>query len=237
MSTPILIENENDVSPVTVKAKRFWDDERKIVLDDLPSHCPLCHEKVYPACLSTVMLAGEARLQTAFQCVNETCRRIFIGEYQATGMPNQFALVDVIPGEWEPETFCDEIRHLSPMFVTIYNQVMQARALKLDQLTGVGLRKALEFLVKDFAKYLAPEKAEEIEKAFLSECIRTYIDDHKTKACADRAAWLGNDEAHYIRKWERQDIDDLLLLIRLVANGVENHLLTEKYIGEMPGRN
>jgi hypothetical protein len=53
------------------------------------------------------------------------------------------------------------------------------------------------------------------------------------KECAKRAAWLGNDETHYTRKWETKDVSDLKLLVKLTVNWIDNVLLTEKYIAEM----
>lgn len=38
---------------------------------------------------------------------------------------------------------------VSPQFVEIYNQAKAAESFQLDQITGLGLRKALEFLIKD----------------------------------------------------------------------------------------
>lgn len=48
-----------------------------------------------------------------------------------------------------------------------------------------------------------------------------------------RAVWLGNDETHYVRKWEEKDVNDLKLLVRLTVNWIDNVLLTKKYIADM----
>jgi hypothetical protein len=53
------------------------------------------------------------------------------------------------------------------------------------------------------------------------------------KACAKRAAWLGNDETHYVRKWTDKDVRDLKILITLTINWINNVLLTRKYTAEM----
>ena len=105
--------------------------------------------------------------------------------------------------------------------------------MKLHQLTGIGLRKALEFLVKDFSISLNPSQKEAIERTALARCIEDFIVDDRIKTCAKLAAWLGNDETHYVRKWQDKDISDLKLLIRLTLNWIENHLLTEQYRKEM----
>ncbi len=131
-----------------------------------------------------------------------------------------------------------EVAAISPSFVEIFAQVDQAEAAKLDQLVGIGLRKALEFLVKDFAAGKNPDKAEAIRKSLLASCIKDHINDSNVKACAERAAWLGNDETHYTKKWEDKDIGDLKLLVRLTVNWIENVVLTDKYMADMkPGKN
>jgi len=68
----------------------------------------------------------------------------------------------------------------------------------------------------------------------IGKCINDHIEHEKIKELAKRAVWLGNDEAHFVRKWENKSIDDLKLLIELVVNWISHVLLTEKLINEMP---
>lgn len=63
--------------------------------------------------------------------------------------------------------------------------------------------------------------------------IDNYVTDVNLKACAKRAAWLGNDETHYVKKWENRDIHDLKILIKLTCGWIVNNILTEKYMTEM----
>jgi hypothetical protein len=51
---------------------------------------------------------------------------------------------------------------------------------------------------------------------------------------AKRAAWLGNDETHYIRKWEDKDLDDLKKLIKLTVLWIEMEQMTKDALVEMP---
>ena len=55
-----------------------------------------------------------------------------------------------------------------------------------------------------------------------------------TKKQSARAAWLGNDEVHYVRKWQDKDIEDLKRLIRLTEAWVLHSLLTDDYLADMP---
>jgi hypothetical protein len=132
-----------------------------------------------------------------------------------------------------PITFSKEITQVSPVFVEVYNQAMAAEAAGLDQMVGIGLRKALEFLIKDFAISEQPDQAEPIKAMFLGNVIKQYIDDKRVQALAERAVWLGNDETHYVRKWETKDINDLKNLLTLTLNAVQNVILGKQYIHDM----
>ena len=83
------------------------------------------------------------------------------------------------------------------------------------QICGVGYRKALEFLVKDYLIKTSPELKEKIKKGQLGDAI-ALIADTRIKSCASHATWIGNDETHYVRVWEDKDLEDLKNLIKMV---------------------
>lgn len=113
------------------------------------------------------------------------------------------------PNVPKPRKFDDKIVKLSPNFIETYNQSNSAEIYNLNQISGMGYRKALEFLIKDYCIYKKPDKKDDILKSLLGKCIDTYIDDTKVKNLAKVSAWLGNDETHYIKKFEDKDINDL----------------------------
>lgn len=86
-------------------------------------------------------------------------------------------LLSVEPTKFVKQTFDENITKLSPQFDKIYNQALAAESSGLDEIAGLGYRKALEFIVKDFAIYKHPDKTEEIKKLPLSQCINKYIDN------------------------------------------------------------
>ncbi len=104
----------------------------------------------------------------------------------------------------------------------------------MDQICGTGYRKALEFLIKDYAIKKYPAHKKEIIKKFLGNVINDHIDDVRIKDVAARAAWLGNDETHYERKWLGADISDLKALIDLTLHWIESESITEDYKKRMP---
>lgn len=223
----------------TLNVQSAANVQKNARLVGFPDECPQCHTKLVPKVLAHVACAAtEGRdLEEAYQCTNNSCERIFVGsfKYQPDGrMPPAHKLYKTAPLKARTPEVGDLVRQLSPVFFEVYSQALVAESLQLTQLTGIGLRKALEFLVKDFAVSKLPDQKEKIRHSLLAVCIKDYIDDSNVKATAKRAAWLGNDETHYIRKWDDKDINDLKLLIRLTVNGVENALLASKYVAEMP---
>jgi hypothetical protein len=70
----------------------------------------------------------------------------------------------------------------------------------------------------------------------LGACIEEYVEDAKIKAVAKRAAWLGNDEMHYERRWKDKDLTDLIAMINLVQYWIQAEHLTKEALRSMPDR-
>ena len=145
-----------------------------------------------------------------------------------------YELERVAPGQPNPAHFDEAIAGVSPGFVAIFNQASAAEHYGLDQIAGVGYRKSLEFLVKDFIIAQDSTKEATVKNSPLGAVITEHIDDANLKGCAARATWLGNDETHYVRKWTSRDITDLKKLIRLTVLWIEKLLYTEEFLREMP---
>lgn len=104
----------------------------------------------------------------------------------------------------------------------------------LLQVCGVGYRKALEYLVKDYLISLHPSKEDTYKQLALGNCIAHHVVNTNVKNIGERATWLGNDETHYIRKWEDKDVSDLKKLINITSKWIEQELETKKILEEMP---
>jgi hypothetical protein len=173
----------------------------------------------------------------ALSCTKSECGSLFVARYEKRDVsPGQyvFDLKACVPRTAGKTAFHEAIVKVSPSFVAIYNEAEAAEAIQLHELVGIGFRKALEFLVKDFAKGERPGEAAEIEKKLLGQCIKEFIDDTNVKRIAERAAWLGNDETHYVRRWLTKDVQDLKKLVGLTVNAIENVLVTKEYLSTMP---
>ena len=107
--------------------------------------------------------------------------------------------------------------------------------MSLMEVCGVGYRKALEFLIKDYIiEGKEPDVVEEIKVSPLARCIDTFVSDPNVKNVSKRAVWLGNDETHYVRKWEEKDVQDLKGLIRLTIRWIEQERETAFLLKDMP---
>lgn len=128
----------------------------------------------------------------------------------------------------------ETINRISKDFCNIYDEAHKAEQLGLPLVAGPGYRKALEFLIKDYSVALNESERAAIEKMQLGACIAKFVKSEQIREIAKRAAWLGNDETHYIRKWENKDLDDLKKLISLTLHWIEIEALTAEVIKDMP---
>ena len=189
--------------------------------------CPFCGAKMNPDYL---FLHGEHIFAL---CSNSGCGKYMILSKDFTG---SFSCVEPnsLP---EKKNFSEFIMDVSSEFVNIYNQAYCAEQLSLDQVCGVGYRKALEFLIKDYliSREKDAAKVESIKKKFINNCIQDDVTDGRIKEVAKRAVWLGNDETHYVRKWVDKDVSDLKHLIDLTIRWIENEIETDALLESMPG--
>lgn len=123
-----------------------------------------------------------------------------------------------------PSEFPKEISKLSPQGVKTYIQSLQAEVDGYDTLVGIGLRKSLEFIIKDFLIYKFPEKVDEIKKKMLGSVINDYIEDQVLQKLAQATSWIGNDETHYVRKHTDKDLQDLKKFLNATIRFIEYQL-------------
>lgn len=74
-------------------------------------------------------------------------------------------------GEVICRQFLTDGKNISPSFYEIYDQALIADYYGLTQLVGVGLRKSLEFLIKDYCIKSHPEESQIIKNRTLSQLI------------------------------------------------------------------
>ena len=125
-------------------------------IDKYPDICPHCHKHQVPKYISG--LEYYRIIEVFFQCTNTDCKKSFIAYYY-DGRLRELSI-----GTFLKKEFSEIIKTISPQFSIIYNQAYFAEQNKLNQITGVGYRKALEFLMKDYAIKNNPSEEESIKK-------------------------------------------------------------------------
>lgn len=215
------------------------------------NECPICHYGIQPKevawNLASTSVGPKQILERVFVCPRRECSHIFIARYKRCDTDIPTNLTGIIPGagirefvfyESTPQTptqpnIPKEVTSISPLFPEIYSQSQAAESFDLDQIAGVGYRKALEFLIKDYCIATNPESKEQIRSIQLGNCIERFVNNPQIKICAQRATWIGNDETHYVRRWLDKDITNLKELILLTVNWIHSNILTRKYEDDM----
>lgn len=181
--------------------------------------CPMCHSTFNGETMASVIAPyefveyGETKRDWALYVLHycQVCGLGFCGIYsQETdcSLGRVYKPVVAIPERSEPLEFNPQIARLSPAFVKIYEEAHAAEKHDLTLICGMGYRKALEFLVKDYLIEKHPQESETIAKEPLSQSIRR-IDNLQIKTLAERSAWLGNDETHYTKKHDGYSYEDI----------------------------
>lgn len=208
------------------------NENRTLTFTTFPDICPICHKHIVPVSICGFSTYDNS-YEVVFRCNNQKCSHLFIATYKYMPIDrrtSELKMVGIFPKRMCPFELNDKIKNISPSFYKIYIQALEAEALGLDEITGVGLRKALEFLIKDYCVHKNPTKEEDIKKTLLMQTINTYMSEaSKLRSVATKAVWLGNDETHYVRKWEDKDINHLKMLIDLTLHWIESELLTDEF--------
>ncbi|MCU0326171.1 MAG: hypothetical protein MUF45_13095 [Spirosomaceae bacterium] len=219
--------------------------KQTVIVDFLPTTCPHCHNGIRPNTIIGYIDPENNTYDESYQlhifmnCPIDNCRDSFIGYYKFknnTSIGYTFEFLNKISkGTIITKQFQQLITDISPQFSKIYNQSFIAEQEELLEICGVGYRKALEYLIKDYSILNFPDQKEHIKKKMLAQCIGDHINDDRIKSVAKRAVWLGNDETHYIKKWEGKTLKDLKALIDLTVHWIEMESLSKSFEEDMPG--
>lgn len=200
-----------------------------------PDTCPQCHHAIELSDQFFVSLDESRKIvQVVHRCPKLACQSVFIANYALDTSSGRYTYQNTAPSKYVPRNFSDIIHKVSLDFCDIYNQSSASESQGLLKICGVGYRKALEFLIKDYLIKQHPDKAEVIKKQFLGKCIEEYVSNTNIKAVSKRAVWLGNDETHYVRVWEGKDLQDLKGLVDLTVHWIEMEQLTSDVMKDMP---
>ena len=210
---------------------RLLNKKQSITLPRSPMmKCPNCGAETIPTLMGVYELKGQSCMIGAYCTECDIASQISTNNYTD---PNAEWTVKKADGR--PRCyFRDIIIEISERFCSIYNEAQYAEILDLNDICGVGYRKALEFLIKDYCIYLHPDRKMAIIRDDLGKCIAENIDNPTIKEVASRAAWLGNDESHYEKRWTEKNFRDLDHIITLLCDAIEQDEKIKKLLAEMP---
>ena len=192
---------------------------------DIPTYCPHCGVSMIPDITQvsnpTSNKDGIPVVSMLVQCIE--CKEFYALTFELTETPDETFdkcyKSTYIPYSYSPKVEYDlpkEIENISPKSKEIYQQSQLAEAYNLDSIAGLGYRKFIEFLIKDYLIETNKESKDKFANKNLSQAINE-IDSPRIKNLAKSATWIGNDEAHYTKKHSDKDVQDMKLFIRSLA--------------------
>lgn len=190
---------------------------------EYPEKCPVCNSMISPNKMWSFNNKELKMLFVLFEC--PACEKGFVSHYKYLGSKvsrnstsyEEIELIDSYPSLPVIYEFDNNIKKISPEFCSIYNEALSAEHYQLNSIAGMGYRKALEFLIKDYSINKCPDEIKKIKNMNLSQVIDKYIDGQKLHSLATASTWIGNDETHYTKKIENKDVNDLK---RFIASAV-----------------
>lgn len=193
---------------------------------DLASSCPICGITLHPHTLYAFLLEENDESENKMFLLNfcDHCNECFMSRHIYDDDEDVYTHASSAPMHSQNTNFSDNIKKLSTNFVKIYNESSFAESLGLTSICGMGYRKSLEFLIKDFAVSIQPQDASNISSMPLTQCIEQYINDSRLKTLAKASAWLGNDETHYTKKHKNYGIRDLKAFITAFITFIDAEL-------------
>ncbi len=179
--------------------------------------CPLCHCYFEPV----VKHQGTHHTSDAQHVIHyevyecPACFHPFIAIWEThSWYSDTLALRHIAPANYDAREIDKIITAISPSYADIYHEAEEAEARGLLKICGAGYRKALEFLIKDYAIYLDPSAQSQIESEFLSNTIKR-LDSNRISTAAKKCSWLGNDHVHYKYTHSDKDIQDMKQLLKV----------------------
>ena len=211
-----------------------------------PNICPHCHVANEPRELFKWFDKKEDKLLSTWECRFNQCGRIFVvshindntGFYKIernlNGLPKGPIWPKPILNLKDGRTI-DTDEETDSKFIKTYLQSLEAESNGYDEIAGMGFRKAIEYLVKDWSIQTNPTEKEKILGLWLSSIIKKYFTGD-LKEILERAYWLGNDHTHYNKLFEDYNIDHLKELIDLVMVELDRDYKKRNYIENIEKR-
>ncbi|WP_270390488.1 hypothetical protein [Blautia massiliensis (ex Durand et al. 2017)] len=204
----------------------FNTGKQEYSLVEYASVCPFCNHVLSPTVLYASLIEYDDYEKNKVSLLNycSNCDNEFMSSHSYDPEDDGYLCTSTAPAQFVEHVFSDKLQSLSPQFVKTYNESLHAESLDLTSICGMGYRKALEFLIKDYAISKNPDSKSIIEQLPLSKCIDTYIPEDRLKTLAKASAWLGNDQTHYVQKHSTHGLKELKQFINAFVTFIDADL-------------
>lgn len=123
-------------------------------------YCPVCHRSIEPVFLDDYLNGNglkSSMLQRLYRCPSNQCGSLFFARYYRICPTYSRSESDIYyrfqslePYRYEERPLPELIEDNFTNFCKIYKQTIMADEMGLSEIIGIGLRKSLEFLIKEF---------------------------------------------------------------------------------------
>lgn len=189
--------------------------------------CPYCNKAIFPE----IKTASFSNKKNYANCIMScpACSEEFFVKFRRDETRASFVYdyYEVLPFPKPQINLPADFQELFPEFYKIYLEAAQAESYNLLEICGMGYRKALEALVKQYATELFPEQAEAIQNEMLMPTIKRFASP-KIITLATAATWLGNDHAHLVTKHPDYDLEALKTFINVLCQYIQSEKEIDK---------
>lgn len=218
----------------------YSDKAQEAGIVDIETVCPHCGVPVDPTILSARSNSLKTEIKGSIgvflSCTNEKCFKYHVQAFEFTRRDVGYSIQI---GRKIPYTYRVMLENslpaivndAFPSFKVIYEQSLEAESQGLDQIAGIGFRKSIEFLIKEYVIHQDPDSAEDVKSKFLGKVIKENLSEFpKIQTLATAAVWIGNDETHFVRVHNDKDIQDMKEFLTAAALFISAELKVEEAI-------
>lgn len=195
----------------------------------IPNSCPHCHGKIAPvvtySTINEIENTGAESLAMLLEC--PICKRYYALQFLINEYRTKLELVSYTYQPKVDINIPEQIDIVSENFREIYTQSEIALSHDLIDIAGMGYRKSTEYLIKDYLIYKNVDIPEKIIKLQLKQAILK-LDNEDIKSLALACAYLGNDHAHILKKFENNDITDLKTFLDTLMHYISMQVIIDQ---------
>ncbi len=169
---------------------------------------------------------AECRVACVHYCPH--CHKLFMTEHMMCLQSNDYYREKshaVYPYSSPDIDIPEEISKVSAEFGHLYKQAYMAKNCGMQDLFGMALRKAFEYLIKDYALFLNPDKEDEIAKKLLVNCINDYVENDKIKSLCTSCRLIGNNETHWRNENSAEDVEFMEKVLLAVIRFIDQEMV------------